>query len=102
MENDISKEQILKLLKFFIHNIETNDFDFNQIKDIDYYWDIVDNKKLYNPYEKEIENDISLWQISEDWETLIKLMNWEIKRDIIAYDFKLLSVIIRLLQVCKK
>lgn len=102
MKNDISKKQILKLLNFFIHKIETNDFDFNQIKDIDYYWDIVDNKKLYNPYEKEIQNNISLWQISEDWETLIKLMNWEIKRDIIAYDFKLLSVIMRLLQVCKK
>lgn len=80
MKNDISKEQILKLLNFFITNIETSNLNFKKIKDIDYYWDIVDSEKLYNPYKKEIQNNISLWQISEDWENLIKI-GFEKKND---------------------
>lgn len=96
MENnkEISKENILKVLEFFTKKIEDTELDFNTISDIDYYWDIVENKKLYNPSITPNE-DLSLWQISEDWEYLNDLING--KREFIWYDFKYLSVIIRLL-----
>lgn len=102
MKNNISKEKILKMLNFFIKNIELWDFDFNKLDKIDYYWDIVDNEKLYNPYEENISKYISLWQISEDWDSLSDLVNWKADRDLIFHDYKLLSNIIRLLEYIKK
>lgn len=94
MNNEISKEKIIELLEFFISKIKNNDLDFSTIHKIEYYWDIVEQDKLYNPY-IEPKNELSLWQITQDWEYLMDLL--ENKRDFIGYDFKYLSVIIRLL-----
>jgi hypothetical protein len=63
---------------------------------IDYYWDIVEYKNLYNPNISP-EEEICLWQITEDWSFLVDLLNW--KRDFIGYDFKYISTIIRLLDL---
>lgn len=60
MNKKISKENIIKALQFFIQYIEKNDFNWDVLGDIDYYWDIVDSEKLYNPYEENIQDYISL------------------------------------------
>lgn len=96
MREEITKKELIKILKFFILEIEKAELDFSTIDNIDFYWDIVNKKILYNPAES-VESEFSLWQISSDWEDLLKLK--EDKRDIIGYDFKKLSSIVRLLDL---
>lgn len=97
MSKKISKENIIKALQFFIQYIEKNDFNWDVLGDIDYYWDIVDSEKLYNPYEENIQDYISLWQISDDWDRLWKLIDNNSNDELIFYDFKRLWSIIRIL-----
>jgi hypothetical protein len=49
MKNEISKENIIKMLYYFIDKIENSQLDFKKLDKIDYYWDIVEYKNLYNP-----------------------------------------------------
>jgi hypothetical protein len=59
MNNEISKESIIELLEYFTSKIKETNLDFSTINNIDYYWDIVDEYKLYNPSIEPV-NELSL------------------------------------------
>ncbi|RZA02508.1 MAG: hypothetical protein EOP47_06655 [Sphingobacteriaceae bacterium] len=58
----------------------------------DYYWDI-DSKELYNPSEE--PKDLSLGQLSFDWEQIAKAKS----EDLIPYDLERVSNILKALGV---
>jgi hypothetical protein len=58
--NEISKKKVIELMRHFIDVMENESFDFSVVDNIDYFWDIVEDEKLYNPYITPKSEDVSL------------------------------------------
>lgn len=90
----IEIDDLLHVINIISENIRENFPDGIEIENEDYYWEIDDND-LYNPYLEENDLDISMGQISFDWESLLRLKD---KNSIpISYDVKRLSVMFRII-----
>lgn len=84
-------EQILHLLLLDFQRRNGNEMELKN----DYYWDI-DSRELYNPYEE--PKNISLGQLTDDWETLKNSVK---SHNLIPYDIKRVSNILKALSIEK-
>lgn len=82
-------EKVITLLLLKLKESKGNEIELSY----DYYWDIA-SEQLYNPYEE--PKDITLGQLSDDWEEIQRL---SITDDAIAYDLKRVAAILEALSV---
>ena len=85
--NEVS-EVVNLLLKELKENINKNEVEVDE----DYYW-FVNKDELYNPYEN--PKNLTLGQLSEDWDELKSVLRKEKK--LISYDLVKLSVLMRVI-----
>ncbi len=84
-------ELLINCLKQVIHILEEGQ-DFIDLEEKDFYWTI-DSDKIYNPYLKITDKDLSLGQLSFDISFLEEKINS--KEPIIVIDFKKISSILQ-------
>lgn len=88
---NVNIDEIEKITLFLLSELRDSNGSDVEINN-DYYWDILDDEELYNPYEE--PKDLTLGQLSFDLDAIQRLANSD---DAIAYDLKRLASILRAL-----
>ena len=89
----ININDLKKISELLLDYIKKNNSDYVEIKH-DYYW-FLDKEELYNPYDKPNQSELTLGQLSTDWENLEKILRSE--DDPVGYALVWLSSILRYL-----
>lgn len=82
-------QQIISLLLLDLKRKQGNEIELTS----DFYWDIASDE-IYNPYEE--PKNISLGQLTDDWETMKSSAQTE---RLIAYDLQRVSNILKALSI---
>jgi hypothetical protein len=79
------------LTELLLRAVEESGIDHVEVSD-DFYWEVSSGKR-YNPYEQPTE--LTLGQLTDDWQELLKLITNQKGREPISHDLVLLSTLIR-------
>lgn len=86
----ISISDLIKVIEILKSNISQSFPDAIEIKSEDFYWDIPEDM-LYDPTAS--PNELTLGQLSDDWEELLRLKDQE--NIPVSYDLKRLASILQ-------
>jgi hypothetical protein len=86
----INKLELISIIEIVLNHLNSKEeIDVRE----EFYWDIP-MKEIYQPYE--IPKDLTIGQISDDWQELQKLLHHD-SRDAVGYDFKRISTILKVI-----
>lgn len=68
----IKREELQAITALFLKKLEDSNIDEVELTE-DFYWS-VDSDKLYNPYKSPKKKNLTLGQLSHDWESLVELL----------------------------